>query len=371
MENTRKPDTIVIVGAGVVGLATAARLAKSGNTVAVLERHERYGLETSSRNSEIIHAGLYYPPGSLKAKLCVEGNRKLYELGEKHGVFCRKTGKLLVACAEGEIAKLESLCAQGRANGVEGLRLMDKAESAALAPGVRAVAGLWSPETGIIDSEELMRYFLLKAQAAGAIFLWNSELASVQRKAGIYYLRVKGMDEVIEARSVVNSAGLLSDEVAAMAGVDINAANYRLHWFKGEYFSLRRPLPLRCLVYPVPAVHSLGIHLTVNRQGRHRLGPNAFPVNSLDYDVNLDHRESFHEAACRYLPDLKIDNLCADTAGIRPKLSADGRFRDFIIAEESGRGLPGWINLVGIESPGLTASPAIAERVADLLECPA
>ncbi len=371
MENTRRSDPIVVVGAGVVGLAIAARLARPDNTVVVLERHERHGLETSSRNSEVIHAGLYYPSKSLKARLCVEGSRRLYDLGKKHGIFCRKTGKLLAACAPEEITQLECLYAQGRTNGVEGLRLVDQKEIARLAPGVRAIAGLWSAETGIIDSEELMRHFLLKAQDNGAIFLWNSELASVQRKDGIYHLRVKNSEEVIEARRVINSAGLASDQVAAMAGVDIEEAGCRLHWFKGEYFSLRRPLPVSCLVYPVPARHSLGIHLAVDRQGRHRLGPNAFAVDSLDYDVDLRHKEAFYEAASRYLPDLKLEDLSPGTAGIRPKLSADGTFRDFIIAEESSRGLPGWIDLIGIESPGLTASAAIAERVADLLECPA
>jgi len=358
----------VVVGAGVVGLACASRLARPDNNVVVLERHSRHGLETSSRNSEVIHAGLYYPADSLKARLCVEGRRRLYELSQRHGVFCRKTGKLMVACAPDETPKLEALLRQGRVNGVEGLEMVDRAGIAGLADGVRAVAGLWSPETGIVDTEELMRHFLLKAQDAGAIFLWNSELSAVERKDGVYLLRVKGMADPIPARRVVNAAGLHSDVVAGLAGIDAAAAGYRLHWFKGEYFSLRQSLPIKPLVYPVPATHSLGIHLAVDRQGRHRFGPNAFPVTSLDYDVDLGHRQAFHEAASRYLPGLKIEDLSAGTAGIRPKLSADGAFRDFVIAEESARGLPGWVNLIGIDSPGLTSSPAIAELAANLLE---
>ncbi|MCX5794057.1 MAG: NAD(P)/FAD-dependent oxidoreductase [Elusimicrobia bacterium] len=361
----------VIVGAGVVGLATAARLARSDNNVVVLERHSRHGLETSSRNSEVIHAGLYYPPGSLKARFCVAGRRKLYEIGERHGVFCRRTGKLLVACAPEEVKKLESLRAQGRANGLVGLELVEKADIPGLAPGVSAIAGLWSPETGIVDTEELMRYFLLKAQEAGAIFLWDSELTCVSRAGGCYRLGVKGMADPILARCVVNAAGLASDRVAGLAGLDCDAAGCRLHWFKGEYFSLRRALPIRPLVYPVPAEHGLGIHLTVDRQGRHRLGPNAFAVDALDYDVDPGHRGSFFEAASRYLPDLKPEDLAPGTAGIRPKLSTDGSFRDFFIAEQSGRGLPGWVDLIGIDSPGLTGSPAIADFVANLLEWPA
>ncbi|MBI5240200.1 MAG: NAD(P)/FAD-dependent oxidoreductase [Elusimicrobia bacterium] len=366
-------DTIdaVVVGAGVVGLATAARLARPGNNVVVLERHQRHGLETSSRNSEVIHAGLHYPPESLKARLCVAGRRRLYEIAARHGVFCRRTGKLLVACVPEEVRKLEEFLAQGRANGVEGLELVDQADIPGFAPGVRAVAGLWSPETGIVDTEELMRFFLLSAQDAGAIFLWNSELESAARQTGLHHLRVKGMADPIPARCVVNAAGLHSDAVAALAGVDPDAAGCRLHWFKGEYFSLKRALPIKPLVYPVPTQHGLGIHLTVDRLGRHRLGPNAFPVQALDYDVDASHRQAFFAAAARYLPELRLEDLAPGTAGIRPKLSKDGSFRDFVIAERSGLGLPGWVDLVGIESPGLTASPAIADAVADLLEWPA
>jgi L-2-hydroxyglutarate oxidase LhgO len=176
------------------------------------------------------------------------------------------------------------------------------------------------------------------------------------------------MADTIAARCVVNAAGLACDRVARLAGIDAAAAGYGLHLFKGEYFSLRKSLPIRPLIYPVPAAHGLGIHLTIDRQGRHRLGPNAFPVEALDYDVDSSHRQAFFEAASRYLKDLKIEDLVPGTAGIRPKLSADGSFRDFTISEESGRGLPGWVNLIGIESPGLTSSPVIADFVANLLE---
>ena len=168
-------------------------------------------------------------------------------------------------------------------------------------------------------------------------------------------------------RCVVNAAGLFADRVAALAGIDAQAAGYRLHWFKGEYFSLARTLPPRRLIYPLPGPHGLGIHLTLDRQGRQRLGPNAFPVDTVDYEVDASHADAFYAAAHRALPDLRRSDLLPGTAGLRPKLSADGSFRDFVIAEESARGLPGWVNLIGIESPGLTASPAIADFVADLL----
>jgi L-2-hydroxyglutarate oxidase LhgO len=361
----------VIVGAGAVGLAVAARLARQGKNVVVLERHKRHGLETSSRNSEVVHSGLYYPAASLKTKLCVEGRRRLYELCAQRDVFIKRTGKLIVACEEPERAKLASLLKQGQENGVEGLELVEGKDIKQFSYGVRALAALWSAETGIVDSEELMKCYLDQATDGGAIFLWGCELSQVERKGGSYLLWVKGQAEPIPARRVINSAGLHADKAAELVGLDVDKLGYRLHWYKGEYFALRRPLEIKPLVYPVPAKAGLGIHLTVDRQGRHRLGPSAFPVDRLDYEIDPIHALDFFAAASRYLPDLKPEDVVPGTTGIRPKLAADGSFRDFIIAEESGNGLPGWVNLIGIESPGLTASPAIAERVADLLEWPA
>lgn len=363
---------VVIIGAGAVGLALARRLAEDHRlTVVVLERHGRHGMETSSRNSEVIHAGLYYPTGSLKARLCVEGRRLLYDLCRRRDIFCRKTGKMIVAGSGAETEKLEKLRLQGIANGVENLRMLDRAEITAAAGAVSAQAALWSGETGIIDSEELMGYYRGQAQDNGAFFLWSSELQEAQRERGGYRLLLKGSGEEIRARCVVNSAGLYSDRLAQLAGIDIDKAGYRLHWFKGEYFSLRNKLDILPLVYPLPVAHGLGIHLTVDRQGRHRLGPNSFPVQfsqTPDYAVDPSHADSFWQAASRYLPGLRRQDLVPGTAGIRPKLSPDGTFRDFVIAEESARGLPGWVNLIGIESPGLTASLAIAEYTANLLK---
>ncbi len=360
----------VVIGAGAVGLAVAARLARPDKNVVVLERHARHGLETSSRNSEVVHSGLYYPASSLKTKLCVEGRRRLYELAAQRGFFIKKTGKLIVACEEDERAKLETLRKQGEANGVEGLELIEGRDLGQFSYGVRALAALWSRETGIVDSEDLMRAYLDEAQDKGAIFVWGSELTNVERKNGLYMLWAKGQGEPIPARRVINAAGLAADKVAELAGLDCDALGYRLHFFKGEYFSLKRALDVKPLVYPVPAKAGLGIHLTVDRQGRHRLGPNAFPVEEIDYDIDATHADSFFTAASRYLPGLMREDLSPGTAGIRPKLSADGSFRDFVINEETARGLPGWVNLIGIESPGLTASPAIADLVANLLSWP-
>jgi L-2-hydroxyglutarate oxidase LhgO len=351
-----------VVGAGAVGLALARQLAQAGRSVLAVERHDRHGLETSSRNSEVVHSGLYYPKGSLKARLCLEGNRELYRYCRERGVFVRNTGKLIVACEESEVGKLSELRARGEANGVEGLELLDPAELARRAPGVRAVAALWVPSTGIVDSEGLMAAYLREAEDAGAVFLWSAGLSRVERETDGYVLTLAS-GESAHARRVFNSAGLHADAVARLAGIDA----YRLHWFKGEYFQLRRPQGVDTLVYPVPAKHGLGIHLTLDARGGQRLGPNAFAVQNLDYGIDNSHAETFWAAARRYLPDLKREDLMPGTTGIRPKLSADGTFADFVVAEESARGFPGWVNLVGIESPGLTCSLALARLAAGLV----
>lgn len=355
----------VVVGAGVVGLAVAERLSRDGRSVLCLERHERHGVETSSRNSEVVHSGLYYARGSLKAKLCLEGNRRLFEFCERRGVFIRRTGKLIVAVSKEELPKLESLERQARLNGVEGVRPAGKAELGK-APAMRCEGALWVPSTGIVDSEGLMGALLEDAEKNGAVFLWGAGLTAVERAQGGYVLRLSN-GESAHARCVVNSAGLSCDAVAALAGLDVDAAGYRLHWFKGEYFSLRRKQAVDTLVYPVPEKHGLGVHLTLDAHGGQRLGPNAFPASSLDYSIDQTHRARFFESARRYLPDLREDDLMPGTAGIRPKLAADGTFRDFVVQEESARGLPGWVNLMGIESPGLTSSLPLADAVAGLL----
>ncbi|MBI5209124.1 MAG: NAD(P)/FAD-dependent oxidoreductase [Elusimicrobia bacterium] len=359
---------VTIIGAGVVGLAVAERLSRTGRTVVVLERNPRHGMETSSRNSEVVHSGIYYPPGTLKARLCVEGRELLYETCHRWDIFHRKTGKLVVACSQDEVPGLDKLLAQGEANGVDGLELIDAGFLRDLEPLVRGVAALRAPCAGIVDSEELMRLLLRQAADQGAIFLWNAPVTAAERAAGGYLLLVRGMADPVETSAVVNCAGLAADTVARMPGLDADAAGYAIRRFKGEYFRLRKSLDIRRLIYPLPDTHGLGIHLTLDRKGGIRLGPNSFPVQTLDYDVDAAHKTEFLGAVSKYLPCVSASEIFPDTSGIRPKLSSDGSFRDFVIAEESARGLPGWVNCVGIESPGLTACLAIAGKVADLLE---
>jgi len=366
--------SVTIIGAGVVGLAVAERLSRLSKEVVLIEKHEGFGWETSSRNSEVIHAGFYYPSDSLKAGLCVEGNRMLYELCKNAAIPYKKTGKLVIANTDKEMQKLDSLCEQGKENGVPGLRLLAREEITAMEPNIRAEKALFSPETGIIDTHRLMRYFERKAEENNVTIAYNCEVVGLGKKGNSYTLTIRDADGEsfdMESEIVINSAGLSSDRIACMAGIDIEKAGYKIHFCKGEYFSVsnRHSNRLTHLVYPAPTPISLGIHAVLLLDGSLKLGPNAFYLDSLDYDVDSAHQKEFFESAKTYLPFITYEDLAPDMSGIRPKLQRDeDDFRDFVIREESDKGLSGLINLIGIESPGLTASPAIAGFVEEILK---
>ena len=370
-------DTLVI-GAGVVGLAIAAELAPSTGSLLVLEQHSRFGQETSSHNSEVLHAGLYYPTGSLKTRLCLSGNQMLQALARDHDIPLKLTGKLVVGDA-GDEAALETLMARALANGVEGLKRLSVREIRALEPALSSTCALFSANTGILDSHALMRWYLCRATEHGADLVYDTRVIGLEPIDGGYRIDAEarsGERCTIDARRVINAAGLNADLIAAMAGIDLERAGYRLHRCKGDYFSTHP----RCwpwvshLIYPVPGAHAagLGIHVTLDLDGRLRLGPDTTwltPDEASSYAVNADKRGMFAAAVQRYLPALQPSDLEPEFAGIRPKLqSPGGPVRDFVIAEESARGLPGFVNLIGIESPGLPASPAIAREVRRLLE---
>jgi L-2-hydroxyglutarate oxidase LhgO len=364
---------LTIVGAGVVGLAVAARLAPRHPELVVLERRDRHGTETSSRNSEVVHGGMYYPTGSAKARLCVRGRALLYEACDRLGVPYRKTGKVIVAATDAETAEAERLYSLGCANGVP-LELVTGARCRALEPAVSAVAGVLSPETGIVSAHGLMDAFLAEARRGGAILQPRAELVGLERRDRDYRLVLRTPDGVEELTSerVVNAAGLDSDTVAALAGIDVAAAGYRLHWWKGSYFSVTgaKARLVSRLVYPVPTHVSLGVHAVLGLDGRLRFGPDAelLPERRMDVAVDEAKRAAFAAAVRRLVPAIGEEDLSPDIAGIRPKLQGPGEgFRDFVVAEESGRGLPGLVSLVGIDSPGLTSSLAIAEEVERLL----
>ncbi len=363
----------VVVGAGVVGLATAAALARRGRAVIVVERNSAIAQETSARNSEVIHAGIYYPKGSLKAALCVAGRELLYARCAERSIPHRKTGKLIVASDAAEIAALEALLERGVGNGLTGLEIIGSREVSRREPHVRCKAALVSPESGIVDSHALCVSYLAEAESFGAVLVCGSEVVAIERCASGYRVRAReasGELSAIECAAVVNAAGLAADAIARVAGFDVDACGYRIRPCKGDYFALSpaHGLSVSTLVYPVPADAGLGIHLTIDLAGRMRLGPDAEYVDEIRYEVDPRKREAFAAAVRGYLPALDADWLTPDFSGVRPKLAGPGEpFRDFAIREEADRGFPAFVNLIGIESPGLTAAPAIAERVVELL----
>jgi L-2-hydroxyglutarate oxidase LhgO len=362
-----------VIGGGVVGLACAAKLAAEGRSVVLLERHARPGQDTSSRNSGVIHAGLYYPTGSLKALTCVEGRELLYRRCESHGIGHKKTGKLLVATEPEEEAKLAAIYARAIANGAGDLTYVDRAEIARLEPRVSAISGLWSPESGIVDVHELMYSYQKEAGDNGALLVFQTELLGIEHTAGEFTLATcsaGGARASLTCTALVNSAGLYADRVAELAGLDVDALGYRYHWCKGDYFSLDPQLRglVSHLVYPAPVHAGLGIHITFDLGGKMTLGPDTEYISEISYKVDPEKRAKFASAARRYLPELKDEQLSADYAGIRPKLQGPkDDFRDFVIEDASPHGVPGLINLLGIESPGVTASEAIAQRATLLI----
>jgi L-2-hydroxyglutarate oxidase LhgO len=356
-----------------VGLAVAARLAPRHPDLVILERNARHGQETSSRNSEVIHGGMYYPTGSLKARLCVEGNRQLYAFCGDHDVPHSRVGKIIVAVEEEEMPALGRLLALGTANGVD-MREISAAEAHALEPHVRAVGALLSPNTGIVNAHALMDVLLHQAREAGALLQPRSEVVEMERQPDGYRMAVRSGDSVesFTAERVVNAAGLDADLVAARAGIDVDAAGYRQHPCKGSYFSVagRKAGLVSRLVYPLPGHVSLGVHAVIGLEGRLRFGPDAeyLPDRVQDYRVAEEKRAAFGEAIRRLVPEIQDEDIDPDISGIRPKLQGPGEgFRDFVIAEESARGLPGLVNLIGIDSPGLTSALSIADEVARLI----
>ena len=359
---------ITIIGAGVVGLAIAAELSKKHQDIVLVEKEDSFGQGTSSRNSEIIHAGIYYVKDSLKAKLCVEGKNLLYDFCRANKIPHARTGKIIVATEENEIVQLQELEQRAKNNGVNDLSWMTRKQVAEFEPSVNAVAALFSPSTGIIDSHALMKCLEQKAKDNGVIIAYGSEVRGGRYGGNSYFINVNGED-ALEAKVLINSAGLYSDKIAGMAGINVEKNKYRLHYCKGEYFSYNKPSFLKHLVYPVPEHETvgLGVHAVIDLAGGLKFGPSAEYVNEIDYAVNPKNRHRSWESVVKLFPHVKEEDLSPDQAGVRPKLQGPGEgIRDFVIQEESELGFPGLIDLIGVESPGLTACLAIGEYVTRL-----
>lgn len=367
---------ICVIGAGVVGLAIARELSKKHTGIVVIEKNLRFGEETSSRNSEVIHSGIYYPAGSLKARLCLNGNQMLYEYCAQNHIPLNKCGKLIVTTHPDQLPQLNKLHAQGIANGVKEIQKLTKEEINALEPDIYAENALFIPSTGIIDSHRLMKQLYSDGLTNGVDFVFQSRISDIRKMDKGYGMNVEdgtGAKDQFTSSWVINCAGLDSEKIARMAGIEVGAN--KLYFCKGEYFKLTGlgKIKLRHLVYPVPdpKLAGLGIHTTLSLDGSMKLGPNVIYLdeNIYDYSVDQSHKKLFFDAASKYLPFLEEHHLEPEMAGIRPKLQAKGEdFRDFVIQDETSRGFSRFINLTGIESPGLTSCLSIAKYVGEMVQ---
>ncbi|MBU1122710.1 MAG: NAD(P)/FAD-dependent oxidoreductase [Candidatus Omnitrophota bacterium] len=365
--------TTTIIGAGVIGLAVGRELAKSfDKDIFIVERNYAFGQETSSRNSEVIHAGIYYPSSSLKAKTCTEGRWMLYEFCQDNNINHKKIGKLIVTLNDNEIADLEKLLQKGLENGVEDLTILTKDQIKKIEPNIKTDAAIYSPSTGIIDSHGFMKRLLLDFKSTSGEIIFNTTVVGIDKTPEGFKIHVEdrsGENFSFLTKILINCAGLNSDKIALLSG--IKNPDYKLHYCKGDYFRIsnNKAQFLNKLVYPVPVKRGggLGIHATLDLGNGLRLGPDDEYVETIDYTIDETKRNLFYEKTKSFLPFINSEDLTADTSGVRPKLQGKNQdFRDFIIKDESENNLVGLINLIGIESPGLTGALSIAKRVKEL-----
>jgi L-2-hydroxyglutarate oxidase LhgO len=361
---------ITIIGAGVVGLAIAEELSARVDSLLVAERNSGFGQETSSRNSEVIHAGIYYPSNFLKTEFCIQGNRLLYDFCRKRSIPHKKLGKLIVAADDDECQALEGIRAHAEINGVDDLFLLGPSQIKSIEPEITAKAALFSPSTGIIDGHRLMSSFFSNAKNSGAIVAFRSNVTAIRKETNRFDVEINGGEYRFLTRILINSGGLHADRNAELAGMDIDTLGYRLKYCKGNYFSASPAPRLKHLVYPVPPKHKegLGIHATLDLGNRVRFGPDSQYVADIDYTMDESLKGSFSRAIRKYLPCIHQDVLYPDMCGVRPKLKGpDESVRDFVIRDEKDAGYPGLVNLIGMESPGLTSCIAVARYVSSLI----
>ena len=358
----------VVIGAGVVGLAAARALALSGREVWVLEGAAGIGTGTSSRNSEVVHAGIYYPAGSLKARFCVEGKHLLYDYCTGRGIPHSRLGKLIVAADPAEVPVLQTIRAKAEANGVDDLQLLSGEDAQRLEPALHAAGALLSPSTGIVDSHALMLAFQGDIENAGGAVVFHAPVLGGSARSGGFTLQIGGdepMDLACEA--LVNAVGLHAPDVARRIQGIPPASIPQPHLCKGSYYSLQGRAPFHRLIYPVPEAAGLGVHLTLDLGGQARFGPDVQWVETEDYDVDIRRADGFYAAIRRYWPALPDGALAPGYAGIRPKISGpQDPAADFLVSGPAQHGIGGLVNLFGIESPGLTASMALGNHVTAL-----
>lgn len=370
----RMDADITIIGAGVIGLAIGERLSGCFRNVFVIEKHPTFGQETSSRNSEVIHAGIYYPQGSLKAKLCVEGKNLLYEYCRNYDIPFKNCGKLIVATTPDEISVIQGIKETAAKNNVD-LEILGKEQIAALEPDIFALKALFSPTTGIIDTHSLMKQFETVFLNNNGQLVYGSEVTGIRKINDGYEITLLDADKQnfsFTTRILINSAGLTSDKISEMAG--IRDEKLAIHFCKGEYFRIIPPKNrlISRLIYPVPHhnMEGIGIHVTVDMAGGVKLGPDVtyLESNEYDYRVTASKQEAFWKSAKKFLPFLEFNDIAPEMAGIRPKTQKAGEpIHDFYIREESPRGYKGLINLIGMESPGLTSCLAIGNYILKLI----
>lgn len=362
-----KDFDIIVIGAGVIGLSISYELSKK-YSVGLIEKNKKYGLETSSRNSEVIHSGIHYPTGSLKAKLCVEGNQLLYEFLKENNILHKKTGKLTVAVEEGEIKEIERLFRQGKENGVTDIKIIEKNEIKKICPEIEGICALYTGSTGILNVHFFMDCLYEKFLNNGGIAGFDERVINIEKKNGFYLVETEKGKYFSEI--VINCAGLYAEEISRKIGF-----NYEVYWAKGDYFTISKKFNIPLLIYPVPMREGLGIHLTPRFDGILRAGPDVEYVEKIYppypsekessiYKTDENKREIFYKNVKRLLPKINIDDLIPESYGIRPKLQKKGdEFKDFVIKKE----MDGFINLIGIDSPGLTSCLSIAKYVRNLL----
>ena len=353
-----------VIGAGAVGLAVARALALQGREVIILESASSIGTETSSRNSEIIHAGIYYEPGSLKAELCVRGKLALYDYCKSRGIPFKRCGKMIVATNKNQIENLKALQKKAVANGVTDLIWQDKKATLEMEPALNAMASLLSPSTGIIDSHALMLSYQGEAEANGAVIAFNTPVLSGKTTDKAILLHIGGETPMtVKSKFVFNCGGLNAQKIAANLIGFPDKYVPETHYAKGNYFSLNDKNPFTHLIYPIPEEAGLGVHLTIDLSGQARFGPDVEWIDKIEYEVDSSRVSKFYHAVRNYWPDLKDDTLIPGYSGIRPKLKGEGfPSMDFVFSGPLSHGVQGLVNLFGIESPGLTSSLVIADK---------